>query len=615
MKSAAGALLAALALLAAVSAVEAKFAFGNYFANWAQYRAGDFSYTPQQLAPAVSKFDYIVYAFAWMNGGCGGCNGDVVYDRLGQCRFPNGTCSMFSNGTRESPECPTGAVRCTEGNFTLVSPEPADPQFYESVVAFKQQNPGLKVLLSVGGWNFPSSVYSIMVSDDNYRLSFINSCLDFMTKYGFDGIDLDWEFWGSGPRDDEIKLSNSSFHPIYDVGGQMPGDAQGLLSLVTEMRSYFGPDRMITVATQADMGKMSQIDIPAVSEQIDYWHLMAYGTPCVHSPRRRVSWRRRLPKATTTGPHLAADAIFFSSFGMCIDYSVSDLPEMCGDSPCFANFTAPNQPLFAVKEGQIPAHEPAFPSSYWSVNYTITGYLKAGAPPEKLVLGLTFYGHLWYTPGQENNWQRFGVPAALSHGCYGPFNPTFGAWPGRRAELCGLLIYSEIVSLIDPANETENFFDPTTQSDIGFIRSGDRAGEDLGNTTPGWVSWNSIKSLQAITTFAMEAGIGGVFAFDASMDVFENGYPVVTAIHDTITGGNNNSSNVCNPSAGCNVCKACCQSYLKNQDDCDACVKAECKTNQCTGTCNVCDSCCKPYLKDQTDCDSCVQSQCSAIPF
>lgn len=240
------------------------------------------------------------------------------------------------------------------------------------------------------------------------------------------------------------------------------------------MRTAYGPDKMITLASQADLKKMESIDIKAVSDHIDYWHLMAY------------------------------------------DYSVSDLPEMCGDSPCFANFTAPNQPLYAVKEGQIPSHNPPFPSSYWSVNYTVQGYISAGAPKDKLVLGLTFYGHSWYIPNQSN-WKRFGVPAAISHACYGPFGPTYGAWPGARARLCGLLIYSEIVALIDEKDSEQNFFDPATQSDIGYIKNGDRAHENLSNSTPGYVSWNSIRSLSAITKYAEDTGIAGSFML---MNVF-----------------------------------------------------------------------------------------------
>eukprot|EP00055_Hartaetosiga_balthica_P018632 m.134970 g.134970 ORF g.134970 m.134970 type:complete len:594 (+) comp9794_c0_seq1:729-2510(+) len=551
-----------------VDAAGSKFVFGNYFANWAQYRSPPFTYTPANLAPVAGDFDYIVYAFAWMNGGCNGCKGDIVYDWIGQCQYSNGTCSMYSNGTHDNPQCPQGATKCTAGNFSIVSPEPADPAFYKSVVAFKQAHPGLKILLSVGGWNFPSSIFSELVSSQENRQSFIKSAQDFMTKYGFDGIDIDWEFWCSGPRADEIKISNTSFHEIYDVGGKCPDDAKNLLQLVTDMRTAFGSDKMITLATQADLKKMADVDVSAVSAQIDYWHLMAY------------------------------------------DYSVSDLPEMCGESPCFANFTAPNQPLYAVKAGQIPNHVPEFPSSHWSVNYTVQGYIAAGAPKEKLVLGLTFYGHSWYIPNQPN-WKRFGVPAAISHACYGPFKGTYGSWAGRGARLCGLLIYSEIQNLIDETDPESNFFDPSTQSDIGYIKNGDRAGENLSGATPGFVSWNSIRSLKAITQYAMDTGIGGVFAFDASMDVFDNNYPVVTAVKELINGGG--SSNQCDPSKGCNVCAACCKPYLKDQADCDACVTAECKQpNVCDPSkgCNVCDACCKSYIQSQSDCDACVSSEC-----
>jgi len=60
------------------------------------------------------------------------------------------------------------------------------------------------------------------------------------------------------------------------------------------------------------------------------------------------------------------------------------------------------------------------------------------------------------------------------------------------------------------------------------------------------------------------------------MDVFENGeYPVVNAVSKVISGGSG-SGNVCTPASKCNVCGACCKSYLSDQDACDGCVKQEC---------------------------------------
>jgi GH18 family chitinase len=35
------------------------------------------------------------------------------------------------------------------------------------MVAFKQQNPKLKVIASIGGWNFPSSFFSEAVKQEN----------------------------------------------------------------------------------------------------------------------------------------------------------------------------------------------------------------------------------------------------------------------------------------------------------------------------------------------------------------------------------------------------------------------------------------------------------------
>ena len=59
---------------------------------------------------------------------------------------------------------------------------------------YKSQNADLKVVLSIGGWNFPSNFFSGMVSDKASRTTFINSAMQSMSQYGFDGIDLDWEF-------------------------------------------------------------------------------------------------------------------------------------------------------------------------------------------------------------------------------------------------------------------------------------------------------------------------------------------------------------------------------------------------------------------------------------
>ena len=66
-------------------------------------------------------------------------------------------------------------------------------EFYERVVAHKKK--GKKVLIALGGWNDSAGdKYSKFVNSPSARQRFISSIIQFIEKYGFDGLDLDWEY-------------------------------------------------------------------------------------------------------------------------------------------------------------------------------------------------------------------------------------------------------------------------------------------------------------------------------------------------------------------------------------------------------------------------------------
>lgn len=59
----------------------------------------------------------------------------------------------------------------------------------------------LETWISVGGWSFsdPGSTqtaWSNMASTSANRASFISQLLQFIQTYGFDGVDIDWEYPG-----------------------------------------------------------------------------------------------------------------------------------------------------------------------------------------------------------------------------------------------------------------------------------------------------------------------------------------------------------------------------------------------------------------------------------
>jgi GH18 family chitinase len=54
---------------------------------------------------------------------------------------------------------------------------------------------GIKVSLGLGGWNDSAGdKYSKLVNDPSARAKFIAHAIPFLEQYGFDGLDLDWEY-------------------------------------------------------------------------------------------------------------------------------------------------------------------------------------------------------------------------------------------------------------------------------------------------------------------------------------------------------------------------------------------------------------------------------------
>ncbi|MBR1621910.1 MAG: glycosyl hydrolase family 18 [Prevotella sp.] len=140
-------------------------------------------------------------------------------------------------------------------NKTFDGVDVQNEPFLRRVVALREQNPKLKIMLSIGGWT--SGNFSEMAADARCRMSFARDCGRIVKEYGLDGIDIDWEY----PTSSEAGISSS------------PDDTKNFTLLMRDLRKVLGKKKLLTAATIADG---IYIDFPSCVKYMDFVNIMAY---------------------------------------------------------------------------------------------------------------------------------------------------------------------------------------------------------------------------------------------------------------------------------------------------------------------------------------------------
>lgn len=141
----------------------------------------------------------------------------------------------------------------------VIPAEPSDiNMYYKKIPLMKKLNPKLKVLLCNGG-NFND----VLASEENRR-KYINSTLPLLTKYGFDGFDLDFEF----PAWYLPKEQKHSFSLL----------ATGLRDVFTEEAKKTNQTRLLLTAAVAAIKSITDAsyDVPSLAKVLDWINLMCY---------------------------------------------------------------------------------------------------------------------------------------------------------------------------------------------------------------------------------------------------------------------------------------------------------------------------------------------------
>lgn len=147
-----------------------------------------------------------------------------------------------------------------------------DPANFTKLKALKTTYPNLKTLISVGGWSW-SGRFSDASLTEASRTAFADSCVNFIVQYGFDGIDIDWEYPVAGGLSTNIRR---------------PEDKQNYTLLMQKLREKLdartaidGKKYILTMAGAAGGWYLNNVEMGLVQQYIDYANIMTYD---IHGP-------------------------------------------------------------------------------------------------------------------------------------------------------------------------------------------------------------------------------------------------------------------------------------------------------------------------------------------
>jgi chitinase len=350
-----------------------------YVASWAAYRPGNGAFTWENIDPTLCT--HIIYAFASLS------------NETFEIKSLDPFLDMEDNGGK-------GQIK--------------------KILNFKSKQPDLKVTLALGGWNEGSEKYSNMSLTVANRKKFIDSAVAFILKNGFDGLDMDWEYPGSR--------------------NGRPEDKENFVLLLKELRQEFSKHGLLLTAALGAAPKTIDIgyNVPAISEYLDYLHIMCY------------------------------------------DYHGS-----------WDTLTGHNAPL-RLPNGTILPEEHRL-----SVEDTVNYYIKLGAPRNKIVLGIPFYG------------RTFVLQDVSLHGRGSMTKGPGFQGPYTRED--GFLGYNEVcVELKTPSDPSEKWTEEWDDvAEAPFIYNGNR-----------WVSFDDDRSIAMKTRYAYNEGLAGAMIWAIDNDDF-----------------------------------------------------------------------------------------------
>jgi len=304
----------------------------------------------------------------------------------------------------------------------------------------KRTQTHLKVLISVGGWTW-SKYFSQVAATAASRTAFVKSCVDMFIKGQYPGVDA---ANGVGVFD------GIDIDWEYPVGGGLPGntnnpaDKQNYTALMAEFRSQLnavtaqtGKPYLLTIATGASPALLAnQQETKNLSNILDWINVMAYD--------------------------------YHGSFESTVNFH-SALNRVTNDPGASAGF---------YTDGSVAK------------------MLELGVAPNKIVVGVPFYGRGWG-----------GVPN-VNNGLFQNGVPTRGTWDDGQSGLTGVFDYKDVKANYERAGSGySKFTHPEAKQAYVYSPS-----------TQVWIAYDDPQTLHAKSDYILSKNLGGAMFWELSGD-------------------------------------------------------------------------------------------------
>ncbi|MFJ3221394.1 glycosyl hydrolase family 18 protein [Kitasatospora sp. NPDC086801] len=477
----------------------------GYFTGWRAGKSGD----PKYLASNIpwSKVSHVNYAFA-----------DVKDNRI-SIGDPNDPANPATGMTWPGDKNAMDPSLPYKGHFNLLN-------------TYKKQHPAVKTLISVGGWAGTRNFYAMATNADGSVNqagidAFADSVTDFLDRYGFNGVDIDYEYPTALP---------STGNPLdWDVSNpRRKGLQQGYNTLMKTLRTKLdqsgaakGRYYLLTSAGSSSGYLVRGLDAGQALQYQDYVNVMSYD---LHG-----SWNKYV------GPQ----------------------------APLYDTGQDNELAAAGIYNDQAPDTKDYQKNGYFNTDWAYH-YYRGALPPGRINLGIPYYSRGWQNVqgGTDGLWGTAAMPdqaqCPLGTGGRGPAN----------AQSCGMGAVGidnvwhdlenerEVGAGSNPLWHTKNLQDGRTP---GYLRSyGVDTGLPTGQLTgtyaekysdplqASWL-WNDAKkvflstenekSVDAKAKYIADKGVGGAMIWELAGDYTKRsngewgmGYDLTTRLDNALKG-------------------------------------------------------------------------------